>query len=168
MTADQENPTSISLPDASAVVVEVEPPTGDEGEGSGPLVALETGDGWVLGREGEDTIEHRKKAVFSDGSVRTYRNRPGTVRSVKPGSMLHRLVQSPEATKERMRQAPAEVVVELLEEVRAPMSKREIEAKLDDLRLLPDGAWWPSVTKQLKLHPRVVVAGGRYSLRRTD
>ncbi len=143
--------------------------TGPGDDQPGVLVALETGGAWVLGKEGETTdADGRKRAVFNDGSVRTYTNRPGTVRSVTPGTMLHRLVEAPEAMKERMRKAPADVVLDVLAESRVPLSKKEIEAKLDDLRLLPDEGWWPKAAKQLKENPGVVVERGRYGLRRTD
>lgn len=146
-------------------------PAGESPQGgeSGPMVALETGGNWVLGRESEGTDDDgRKRAVFEDGSVRTYKNRPGTVRSVTPGTMLHRLVQEPDAMKERVRTAPADVIVEVLDEVRVPLSKKEIEAKLDDLRLLPDEGWWTRAARELKQHPRVKVERGRYGLVRSD
>jgi hypothetical protein len=168
MTTDHADATAEQMTADSPATDEVSPTPDVAAEETGPLVALEIDGGWVLGREGESETEHRKRAVFNDGSVRTYRNRPGTVRSVTPGSMLHRLVEAPEVMKKRMDESPAEVVVELLAEVRTPLSKKEIEAKLDDLRLLPEEGWWAAVTKQLKLNPRVVVAGGRYSLRRED
>lgn len=133
------------------------------------MVALEVGKAWILGRESEGTdADGRKRAAFEDGSVRTYRNRPGTVRSVTPGTMLHRLVLDTETMRERMRTEPAEVIVEILAEVRTPLNKGQIEAKLDDLRLLPEDPWWPKAAAALKAHPRVVVERGRYGLKRSE
>ncbi len=162
MTTDSADVTSADLPASTA-------PAQQQAEEPGTLVALETGGAWVLGKESDGPdADGRKRAVFNDGSVRTYKNRPGTVRSVTPGTMLHRLVQAPDAMKKRVVEAPAEVVIEVLTEARVPLSKKEIEAKLDDLRLLPDEGWWTRAAKELKAHADIVVERGRYSLRRSS
>ncbi len=116
---------------------------------------------WRLGHA--ERQEDRSFVIEIDGTRRTVRHLPYNMVRVTDGSLYHAAAADPDAVAERFAREPAEVVVHMLRDVRAPMTKREIEDRLKDLHLAPAADWWAAVSRGLKIHAHVSSAGPRYA-----
>ncbi len=103
---------------------------------------------------------------YADGRTMTYRAQlPIAVKTVREGSLLFDVAADVAAMARQARERPAEFVVRLLREKKAPVAVRDIRAELDDLGVVDagDGDWWKHAQRDLRADPHVVITGSKYA-----